>query len=326
VVFTGGAQPLRNGDWLVPVGIHDSYLTLFRIPSTEFNLAPRETLDHQERKKSYHDVLRERAAKLEIRKFTPKADPPANPRAIVYPWKHDEAVWQELRFSLRSVEKYFQDKECPIYILGTNRPNFLLHQPQGRVKFLDCWSYWEALALGVQLARKVLWMNDDIFFLRETDWEDCEDARYYTTVKPEIVEYAGPQSNVWKAGVIRVLKTLIEKGVDPLRVYSTHTPYVFDRENAKAVLREFGVWDKMPFELAYFHLYGTNPRVMAEERVFAPPFDRQARFLNVLDRHLSPELRRVLEEMFPHYASWELARPFPGSISPLGRPGRVPVG
>jgi len=322
VVFTGGAHPLEDGNWLVPVGIHDSHLALFKIPFDKFAMVPLGALDHLERKKTYHEAIQAKAAKLRIRRFKPLANPPANERAIVYPWKHDDVTWQELRFSLRSIEKHFEDRECPIYILGTKQPNFLL-QKAGRVRFMSAWSYWEALSLGVQMARKVLWMNDDIFLLRDSGWEDCEGAKYYDTIDPEFIENVGPQANPWKAGVIRILKLLVQRGVEDLRVYSTHVPYVFERKHAMATLKEFGVWDKMPFELAYYHLYGTKHRELGNERVSCEPYGK-ARFLNVIDHRFTPEMKEDLQERFPDYASWELPRPFPGGpVDKASRRGRA---
>lgn len=308
VIFTGGAQPMDDGTWLVPIGIHDSCLALLRIPYNQFNLVPLAELDGQERRQSYQDARKSKRAKLTIRQFRPMANPPGNDRAIVYPWKHDASKWQELRYSLRSIDKFFEDRECPIYILGTKMPNFLLHGDQ-RVKFLSAWSYWEALSQGVQMAKQVLYMNDDVFLLRRTEWADCAGGLYLGDINTGFVDMAGPQRNAWREGVVRILKKLRERGIEDFRIYSTHTPYVFDRDKARAVLQEFGVWDKMPFELAYFHLHGESRKINGNEKVMEVPFGK-ARFLNVVDHKLSPELKEEIKELLPDYAPWELKRPF----------------
>lgn len=308
VVFAGGAQPMGDGTWLVPVGVHDSCMAMFRIPLAEFNLVPLSDLDGEARRQSYQDARKARAAKLTIRKFEPMANPPANDRAIVYPWKHDATKWQELRYSLRSIDKFFEDKECPIYILGTKEPNFLLQGNQ-RAKFISAWSYWEALSKGVQMADQVLYMNDDVFLLRQTGWADCAGGLYLGDINSRFADVAGPQKNAWREGVIRILKKLQDRGIEEFRIYSTHTPYVFERAKAGAVLKEFGVWDKMPFELAYFHLHGEPRKINGNEKVMEVPFEK-ARFLNVVDHKLSPELKEGIKKLLPDYAPWELRRAF----------------
>lgn len=308
VVFTGGAQPMDDGTWLVPVGVHDSEMALFRIPVDEFNLVPLSRLDTEKRRPTYQEALQKVRAKLSIKPPKLLAKPPEAPYAIVYPWKHDASAWQELRFSLRSIDKFFEDKKCPIYILGTKQPNFLLHSNQ-RVQFIPTWSYWEALAHGLQLARKVLWMNDDIFLLRSTRWEDCEGALYLGDIDPSFVGEVGPQANPWREGVAEVLRRLQARGLEKFRVYSTHTPYVFERSKSVPLIKEMGVWDKMPFEMLYFHLHGEPRKLGGHEKVMDEPFGK-ARFLNVADHKLSPELKAEISALLPDYAPWELPRPF----------------
>ena len=291
------------------MGVHDSRLALFEIPFTEFGLIHPRELKTEARRETYQEALAKRRARIEVKEFKPMANPPDSLRAIVYPWKHDASTWEELRYSLRSVAKFFEDQECPIYILGTKRPNWLLYEKQRRVHFIPAWSYWEALVKGVQLAKKVMWMNDDVFLLRSTSWQDCEGGRYLDTIDPRFAETAGPQSNPWKQGIIDVFKRLTERGVKELRVYSTHTPYVFERRAAAEVLKEFGVWDKMPFELAYFHLHGQSRKMGAHEKATGVPFGK-ARFLNVVDHTLTPETKEALMALLPDYAPWELKRAF----------------
>jgi hypothetical protein len=179
---------------------------------------------------------------------------PRHERAIVYPWNHRQAKWEELRYSLRSVERFFEDKNCPIYILGTERPGWLLFD-EHRVRYINRWSYEEALNDGVQLAEKVLWMNDDILLLRPTTWDDCAVPYYLGTLDQGWVDTAAPKDNPWRKGVVRVMKQLREMGMTELRIYSTHMPYVYERVKAIEVLGEFGLWRKMPRELAYFHMH-----------------------------------------------------------------------
>lgn len=234
-----------------------------------------------------------------------EVEKPLHDRAIVIPWKQDGAVWHELRYCLRSIDTFFGDKECPIYILGTIRPPWFLHET-GRVKFIQCATYRQALVKGLQLADKVLWMNDDTLFINPATWADCERTLYLRDIGDDFLERASHGNNHWRAGSLHVLKHLKRRGVKKLRVFSTHTPYVVDRKKAVAVLREFGAWDKMPFESAYFHLHAKKPLGKCEDyRVQGPDFGDK-RFLNFTDSQLTLELRAAIAARLPEYAPWEL--------------------
>lgn len=240
----------------------------------------------------------------------PEPEPAKHARAIVIPWKADGEKWQELRFTMRSIHRFFEDKECPIYILGTQCPSWLLFNAK-RVRFLRAWSYRDALIRGLSIADEVLWMNDDTTFLKPTTWEDCRRTLYLREVGPDFIEKAGEQKNPWRAGCLKVLTRLRAEGIIEHKVFSTHTPYVYQREKAWNVLRRFGVWDKMPFELAYFHFHAVRPTLMTDERATTEDFGN-AHFLNYSDGTITQALRQAVKALLPDFAPWELNAPFNG--------------
>lgn len=232
---------------------------------------------------------------------------PGIERAIVYPWHADQAKWQELRYSLRSVEKHFADKKCPIFVFGTKRPPFI--KDGGRVQYRGAYTYSEALSNGVQVADKVMWLNDDVIFLKHTDWSDCEIPYYLKEVGPTFVQNAETNSNPWREGCVKVLRQLAEMGITDQKVYSTHLPYVWERKKALEVFEKFGVFEKFPMELGYFHLFPEGSKPLTTERAHGWP-DDVARFLNYADVHLSDSLKSEIHRRFPDYAEWEVKIPF----------------
>lgn len=235
---------------------------------------------------------------------------PLEERAIVYPWHADQAKWEELRYSLRSVETFFEDKHCPIYIFGTRRPGFIKESNQ-RIRYRGAYTYSEALSNGVQVAKKVMWMNDDICFLKPTSWEDCEVPRYLRDVGPEFLKNYTTNPNPWREGCVRILRQLQSMGITDHKVFSTHTPYVWDRKKALEVFEKFGVWEKMAFEIAYFHLFGEGAELMGDLRTTELPNDT-ARFLSYADQNLTCAVKDGLKKLFPDFAEWEVKIPFQG--------------
>jgi len=224
-------------------------------------------------------------------------------RAIVYPWKANAERWHELRYSLRSIDKFFQDRDCPIYIMGTAKPSWLIEG--GRVKYIGAYTYAEALTKGVALAEQVLWMNDDITLLRDTTWEDCEKTLYLKDVPADFLTRPVPVGNTWREGVVRMLGILAKEGITDQKVFSTHTPYVFRRVLALEILRKYGAWEKFPMELAYFHHHHANLTLLTNERATGVPF-REAQFLNYADRTLTESLKRAVMELLPETPRWEM--------------------
>jgi hypothetical protein len=149
-------------------------------------------------------------------------------------------------------------------------------------------------------------MNDDIAFLKPTSWADCETTLYLKPVPADWLAKADPQQNPWRAGVVKVLKMLHAEGITEQKVFSTHTPYVYRRVLATQILQKYGVWEKFPMEMAYFHHHAVNPTQITTEKTWGYPFG-EARFLNYSDKVLTESLKRALRELFPETPRWELA-------------------
>jgi hypothetical protein len=241
--------------------------------------------------------------------FIKVMEAPQTERAIVYPWSEIKARWHELRYSLRSVHENFEDKHCPIYILGSGRPGFLLLSDH-RVRFIDSWSYKDALVRGVQLADKVLWMNDDIYLLQPTTWEDAAVPLHLGPVGADLHRQL-EKGNPWHKAMQQVLGHMHNLGLKDLRIHSTHTPYVYEREKAIACLKEYGACEKMPLEMPYFNSYFSSEQCVriTTERTQSPDFGA-ARYLNHTDALLNQPLKDAIAARFPDFAPWELRRPF----------------
>jgi hypothetical protein len=222
-------------------------------------------------------------------------EPPSIERAIVYPWKQSSAKWEELRYSIRSVEENFSDKECPIIIIGTSRPAFM--QNKGRIKFVDEWTYAEAVLRGTQMAKKVLWMNDDIVLLKPCGWQDFETARYSGVIHVEqALKWMQEHKNRWFQGLGRAVVALSEHGTEPARNFSTHIPYVYANDMALEIFRTFGIWEKIPLETLYFNHFKTPCEHIGGFKSREP--SDTATVLNYNDA-LLPGLKQFIMERFP---------------------------
>lgn len=228
-------------------------------------------------------------------------DPRPHDRAIVYPWRASAAQWQELKYSLRSIDENFTDRECPIFIVGTEPPAWL--KEGDRVKFLHCRSYQRALAVGVQLAEKILWMNDDIALMQPMGWEDFETPRHLGEMSRQRQEDWHWDSNTWKQGVARAITDLSHRGRSRFDC-ETHTPYVWRRGKAVEVLATYGIWHKIPMQTLYVNHHGILPVPMDGFRSSDPESD--APILNFVDRQLTDDFLDSYSRKFTNPSAWEI--------------------
>lgn len=235
--------------------------------------------------------------KMEYREYPQQFE-----RAIVIPWHAKQDKWQSLRYCLRSIHTYFEDRDCPIVVLGTARPSFLTFRKH-RVIYQEAWAYQEALMRGVQIAGQVAFFNDDTKLLRSTGWEDLRRPYHFSEIPEELLEKFRADPNPWRTGFLKAYETL-KPMVPEVKNFSVHLPYLYRREQAIEVLEAYGAEFKMPFELYYFNLHGAGARVLNGERVQGLPFG-EARFLNHTDNLLTEELKNAVATRFPDWAPWE---------------------
>jgi hypothetical protein len=234
---------------------------------------------------------------------------PRSPRAIVYPWLPSYADWDELRYSLRSLEMHFEDKECPIYILGDTPPRWL--KENSRVQFLRMDGYsrskqeglFQARCTGYQIAEKVLWFNDDIYLLKPQGWEDFEVALTEGNLTKK--EHKLLEGNAWERWMGGAVADLRHTGHSPVLRFATHTPVLYQFEKVREILRRFYVPHKGGFAILYHNFHLTPHRPCGPDKVRNLPAPETARFLNHSAGVPTEEIRSGLQAMFPTPAPWE---------------------
>lgn len=237
--------------------------------------------------------------------------PAQHPRAIVYPWLSTGAKWEEIYYSLRSIEANFADKECPIYIMGDAPPPRL--KPGGRVRWLGLQAYastrqngmWHAHLTGLQLADEVCWMNDDICFLRETGWDDLREALTEGRLDGQVGKLLTAR-NIWKRGLGQAVADMMKlRPGTPVWRFATHTPFLFEREKSLEVLSRFHLPYKGSWVTTYHNYHQTPHRPCGGLKVNRLPAPKAARYLNYNDHTLTQALKERLAALFPHPAEWE---------------------
>lgn len=240
-----------------------------------------------------------------------KVRPANHPRAIVYPWLAKGAVWEELRYSIRSVEKHFADKDCPIYVLGDAPPKWLV--PGGRVKWMEMRGYrrsqrdglFEARAVGLQLAEEVLWMNDDFYLLKDCGWDDFRVALTCGDLVNQVPRLQAGRIGDFSKGKILAAFDLIANGCPRVMNYAVHAPFLFERTKAVEILKRFHINHRGGLETLYHNWHATPNEPQGELLANALPVKQGARTLN--HRNSGPGLETAwhMQRMFPDAGPYE---------------------
>lgn len=263
----------------------------------------------------YHCAGSDKGKALEhwqLNGFLPQPRPPVSikpwPAApemenvIVMPFHMESDPWKGecMRFALRSIEKHWKH-DWPLVVFGTERPYWL-----DETVFCLEPSYPQALLKGCSMARRAMWMNDDIFFLKDTTQVELETVMCSGDLIPELPRLIRSE-NRWARARAHITGRLHhEQGLDVFPDFSTHTPYLFEREHARKVFDHFGIWHKFPMELAYHGLLGTVGTPCTEKASMETRDDPAMRWLNIHDSMtLSDEFKDWLLEKFPLPSRWE---------------------
>jgi len=236
---------------------------------------------------------------------------PLHKRAIVIPWLSTGAKWKELCYALRAIDKFWLDKECPIYIIGDAPPTFL--KEGGRVSFIRIKEYaisnqaglWEAWQIGMQIADEVGWWNDDIYLLRETDWNDLRVALEEGDLTNED-QTLRKSTNLWQQALGESVTEMKRQGKEKVLRFATHTPYLFEREKSLEIFRTYYLHHKGSWVNLYYNHHETPHTSCAPHKAIKLPANQGERFYN--HKHIGPDKKSQcqLESMFPDKASWEI--------------------
>jgi hypothetical protein len=268
----------------------------------------------------YHCAGRDKGAvlkDLQINGFLPVPRPPMTfqpwpekaemEKLISLPYRADIDIWKGelLRYALRSLDQY-GPADWPLIIWGPERPEWL---DESVFRYEDMLQ--RTLLRAYALAEKVLFMNDDIFFLRPSGEADIAEPLYLEGNLIDDIPSLMQSDNKWQRarGVI-ASRLHHELGVDRLPDFSTHTPYLFHRKQARKAFEFFGLWFKIPQELAFYGLQEIEGKPCTEKAEMDTLDDPLMRWFNVPDEEVDNlEFRAWMERKFPKPSRWEKPSP-----------------
>lgn len=249
---------------------------------------------------------------------------------VVYQYINGPSKWEELRYSIRSIEKHLKE-DFRVWIVG-DMPEWMkgvTHIPHKRIPgewMTNCYDQnrkLEAVINHPEVGNDILWMYDDMYLVRDCKKQDLD----CFAVINHFDKLDHGSSGVHKELLRQTLLELKKHGKS-LYNCETHTPRLYSKHLLKELVELYNPTDnRFLFSTLYFnHVFSElPPRVLTKEDDYKASFfggrDNYSfkpktkqeikdilsgkRFLNFNDEGLSVYLIEVIEELFPDKCCFE---------------------
>lgn len=228
----------------------------------------------------------------------------------------------ELRYSLRSVEKFFSSLRR-VWILGEHKPRFLNEKSISRIALPDCYknnkdanliSKLVRASMEPELSEKFVSCSDDHIILRPLNPQDFKP--YFTG---DLTGQTVWKKDKWHNRMRRTRDALRDRGY-PQRDYEGHIPYMLDKTKIHTYLNfDYGNPPGYGVFTLYFNTVDTpGAQYIGDERVRAGFFQDTSpentkkklsngnKFLAFNDGGFNETLRVEIEKLLPEPSSYEI--------------------
>lgn len=239
---------------------------------------------------------------------------------VVYFYVAAPARGEELRISLRSLEKHFVGTprvwvvgDRPEWYQGNHIPHERVPPCSHRPRFDHAAKLWKVLRER-RIADEFLWMMDDIYFLLPMTIEELRTPVMQGRFHKGKLKTLNPQDD-WQRAKYLTWERLAQDGY-PVDDAATHTPRVFEKPKVRRMLKEYRL-DKNPyvFDLLYANLFATVLPKPSRSILHRDPGTgaadairdrlKSALILNHPDEGYTPAMEEVLYELFPEPSRYE---------------------
>jgi hypothetical protein len=245
---------------------------------------------------------------------------------IIYPNVEKFVQWDEMKYSLRSVEKNLVDVEFRVWIVGdrpewlSDEANFIEVPCSGKTTRLDQALKRIAVDNHREINEVYFWMNDDIYFINPVTYADLCIPKILEDLKGRINKY-NPQTQ-WGRDMIDTFNRLKVEQLPTLN-YAIHLPYMYEKTKSKELFRLFEleknpyVFENLYYNLFYPHLIPftlgleeTNNLLFCVNRP-NPNWDilgrqlKAKKFMNNSEAGMTDRFKTLLQSLFPEKSRFE---------------------
>ena len=246
-------------------------------------------------------------------------------KAIVYPLKYPGGSTHdnfELRHSLRALDKHLQD-DVPVYLISAKKPEFL----NDKIIHIKEKGYMKAMIKACELAEEIIWWNDDIYLIKDLNWEYLRSWRRTSAqVGIKAQKQRLKSSNGWSRNLGKVIQKLREKALTTYS-YVSHSPYLYETKKLKELFEEWDFGYKTSMETAYGNIYdpplrkGGDKIMRYAKSYFWGDVPKNKVMLNHDNQGLTNSLKFWLQTKFPNPSKYEIGEAEREEVKPKKRAG-----
>ncbi len=245
---------------------------------------------------------------------------------IIYPNTEKFVQWEEMKYSLRSLEKNLVDMEFRIWVVGdkpawlSDEAHFIDVPCSGKTTRLDQALKRVAVDHHPEINEEYLWMNDDIYFINPVTYADLCIPKILGDLKSRMNQY-DPQT-IWGSDMHATYRKLKTEKMPTLN-YAIHMPYLYEKTKSKKLFQLFNleanpfVFENLYYNLFYPHLLPyhlsldeTNNLLFCINRQ-NPNWNTVAtqlkgkKFMNNSEAGMSDRLKKMLMSLFAEKSKFE---------------------
>ena len=246
---------------------------------------------------------------------------------IVYPNVAHLAQWEELRYSIRSVQKNLRDVKYRIFIVGDLpkwASNEIIHIPceySRKTPRIDILHKHEAVRNCEMIGEEYIWMNDDIYFINPVMYADlCINvARNPLETALKLM----PSRTIWGKDNLYTFELLKSMNIIPWN-YAIHIPHRYEKSKVKYLVDKYNMMEKaIVLEQIYYNYWFRDFRPylasldLGNNICFSinRPSPRTVnlysqlkykKFMNNGESGMGPILQNTLKRLFPDPSVYEL--------------------
>ena len=237
---------------------------------------------------------------------------------FVFPYWHRGASDDEIRWSVRSIERHYNGKS-KITIIGDKPPWYRGHYiPQARVHkhttnrpFRDMLTKVWTMATHLEIDQDFVWMMDDVYLIKPVTIEEL--------AIPRAVRWNDSAANSWQRRKRNTMRALAAAG-RTVHDYATHLPHVVEKEQLRQLYEEFKLHENtMLWEVLYGNTFSDSPQSpfpffrRIQRKVGLDDLKRlteQASVFNHTAAAWCPGVRQFLAELLPNPSTCETEQAF----------------
>jgi hypothetical protein len=239
---------------------------------------------------------------------------------IVYPLG-DGSCWDdnELRLSLRSLEKYFKPHVGKVFILSNARPRWIqniehIHcvesSGSNAVKTVNVINKLKKICTNINCSEDFVLMNDDFFFMRHMD----EIPNYCRGSLAELINRHPTKAGYYYRALCATKSRLEAMGIQNPIDFEIHAPMIFNRAKLLATIGLCARDDKNPILLrsCYGNLHQCKPKLAVDFKAHTIQgwYYQRARvggdFLSICDGVIADEgFRQWMVRRFKNQSTYE---------------------